>query len=309
MELLAVLAGAGGVTTSSALARWARAVPLSAQAEEAEDGEGAAATAAALAAAVASDDGGRRWGRWLPLLHGRPAAPDSDGDGETLLVAAGPRLLPALVTPAGCPSQPPALRLAAAELAGHLFSLLSTAAEAPGGRGGATRLRSFAQRGAAGPAAAAAWGRCVGAARAGVGAVLALLDDGRDEVRFAAADALRAAVPVVAPDTDASSSSSSSRSSGDGGSADGPAYAAVVARLLREAVKLDGHTRGDHGDGDGDPWPDAVDAVLRALAVLDASAFERHVRAALVTAGSDITPPATARLSELIDHATVLSSF
>lgn len=273
---------------------------------------------AAAAAALSTD--GADWTGLFPLIQGPAEGPEgpggpggpgglAQGPAGPTLTRIGAQLFPQLVDPALCPSNPYPLRLAAAELCGALFRLLHASSD-PAARADVVRLVSYKKR-AGMPAGSERYAACAGAAQSGVAGVLTMLDDGRDEVRLAAVEALRIAAPLVVADalpagTSASASASTNVSTSASASASaGPTFTTVVDRLLFEFGKIEGNNTPGEYPSDTAVWLQALDAALRTLAVLDAAAFETRVRAALqeAPAGTDASWH-----SGLIDHAGVLQA-
>ena len=237
---------------------------------------------------------------------------NNNEQGMSLLVNMGTRLFHEFLTPAYCPSLPSSLRRSVVEISITMFELLHRLALGLEGRCSsssedhddhAMRIRSFKQRlpvssssnsSSASPGSTAVsltvspssiinetqwYTQCCVAAQKGIEGVLLMLDDGRDDVRLAAMEALRVAVPLILPDGDDVNAvtSTSTTTTTPTSSSSSASYTNVVNRLLLELVKMENTTTstatatGTRFDMlDADPWMQAVDNTLRTVAVLDA---------------------------------------
>ena len=246
---------------------------------------------------------------------------NNNEQGMSLLVNMGTRLFHEFLTPAYCPSLPSSLRRSVVEISITMFELLHRLALGLEGRRSsssevhddhAMRIRSFKQRltsssssnsSSASPGSTAVsltvspssiinetqrYTQCCVAAQNGIEGVLLMLDDGRDDVRLAAMEALRVAVPLIMPDGDdvtaggigtnaVTSTTTTITTPTSSSSSSSASYTNVVNRLLLELVKMENTTTstatatGTRFDMlDADPWIQAVDNTLRTVAVLDA---------------------------------------
>ena len=234
---------------------------------------------------------------------------------SSLLVNMGERLFQEVLTPAQCPSLPSSLRRSVVEITISMFELLHTLALGLGRRRRPSsddnndndnsmvmKIRSFKQRhlvstsssSSSNPSAIAAvlpigmdkiqrrYAQCCAAAQKGIEGILLMLDDGRDDVRLAAMEALRVAVPLIMADVDdeidvsiiskgltQTTSTSSSHVSSPPSSPSSSSFTNVVNRLLLELTKMENNNTSTD-ILDSDPWIQPVDSTLRTLAVLDA---------------------------------------